>query len=350
MFSLELHKDYTTNMLKDKLKTYKVVADESDIYAMSVVECPANEQSFVMFSKDDAKKQIVCFESDLKHNIMGVALIPDQKIYRNYDGEEFYITFDADTIEKLAHKFLKTGGNMYMTKDHLDYAEGLSVAESWIKTSENDKSVDFGIEAPIGSWIITCHCDSIDLWESFKEGKRTGFSIESFVQLEEIVENKDKKENDMSKQKTNLETMEVNDGFWDKLKGIIAEALGTSKDDEVVEEAVEEAKQEADPVEEVVEAEEETPEVPVEEVAEEVIDTIEEGAETTEEATEDLQAVVDSLQEEIDALKAENEELKKANQKMSKKPSAKVNVKQSAEKSNPRDVIEALYNGSYFKK
>lgn len=35
---------------------------------------------------------------------------------------------------------------------------------------------------------------------------------------------------------------------------------------------------------------------------------------------------------------------------MSKKPSAKVNVKQSAEKSNPRDVIEALYNGSYFKK
>lgn len=35
---------------------------------------------------------------------------------------------------------------------------------------------------------------------------------------------------------------------------------------------------------------------------------------------------------------------------MSNKPSANVNVKQSVEKSNPIDVIEALYNGSYFKK
>ena len=75
-----------------------------------------------------------------------------------------------------------------------------------------------------------------------------------------------------------------------------------------------------------------------------------ESAETTETAAEDLQTVVDKLQEEVDALKAENAELKKQNQKMSKKPSAKVNVKQSAEKGNPRDVIEALYNGSYFKK
>ena len=187
------------------------------------------------------------------------------------------------------------------------------------------------------------------MWESIKKGERKGFSIESWVDLEEIIENKDKKENDMSKQKTNLETMEVNDGFWDKLKGIIAEAMGTSKDDKTVEDAVEEAKAEADPVEEVVEAEVETPEVPVEEVAEEVIDTVEEGAETNETAAEDLQTVVDKLQEEVDALKAENAELKKKNQKMSKKPSAKVNVKQSAEKGNPRDVIEALYNGSYFK-
>ena len=121
----------------------------------------------------------------------------------------------------------------------------------------------------------------------------------------------------MSKQKTNLETMEVNDGFWDKLKGIIAEAMGTSKDDKTVEDAVEEAKAEADPVEEVVEAEEQTPEVPVDEVAKEVIDTVEEGAETTETAAEDLQTVVDKLQEEVDALKAENAELKKQNQKYS---------------------------------
>ena len=335
------------------LKKYSVVADSSDVYAISLVEEPAIEIDYVAFDKDKEDKPNLKFIEDKqseKYMILGPALIPDKNIYRNYDGNEFYVSFSAECIEKLSYKFIKTCyGDGCFTKDHESFAQGCSLAESWIKTSENDKSVDYGFDCPIGTWFIAAKIDSIELWDSIKKGERKGFSIESWVDLEEIIENKDKKENDMSKQKTNLETMEVNDGFWDKLKGIIAEAMGTSKDDKTVEDAVEEAKAEADPVEEVVEAAEETPEVPVEEVAQDVIDTVEDGAETTETAAEDLQTVVDKLQEEVDALKAENAELLKKNQKMSKKPSAKVNVKQSAEKGNPRDVIEALYNGSYFK-
>lgn len=336
-----------------KLKKYSVVGDSSDVYAISLVEEPAIEIDYVAFDKDKETKPNLKFIEDKqneKYMILGPALVPDKNIYRNYDGNEFYVSFSAECIEKLSYKFMKTCyGDGCFTKDHESFAQGCSLAESWIKTSENDKSVDYGFDCPIGTWFVAAKIDSIDLWESIKKGERKGFSIESWVDLEEIIENNDKKENDMSKQKTNLETMEVNDGFWEKLKGIIAEAMGTSKDDKTVEDAVEEAKAEADPVEEVVEAEEETPEVPVDKVAEEVIDTVEEGAETTETAAEDLQTVVDKLQEEVDALKAENAELKKQNQKMSKKPSAKVNVKQSVEKGNPRDVIEALYNGSYFK-
>lgn len=336
-----------------KLKKYSVVGDSSDVYAISLVEEPAIEIDYVAFDKDKETKPNLKFIEDKQNEkfmILGPALVPDKNIYRNYDGNEFYVSFSAECIEKLSYKFMKTCyGDGCFTKDHNGFAQGCSLAESWIKTSENDKSVDYGFDCPIGTWFVAAKIDSIELWDSIKKGERKGFSIESWVDLEEIIENKDKKENDMSKQKTNLETMEVNDGFWEKLKGIIAEAMGTSKDDKTVEDAVEEAKAEADPVEEVVEAEEQTPEVPVEEVAQDVIDTVEEGAETTETAAEDLQTVVDKLQEEVDALKAENAELKKQNQKMSKKPSAKVNVKQSAEKGNPRDVIEALYNGSYFK-
>lgn len=336
-----------------KLKKYSVVGDSSDVYAISLVEEPAIEIDYVAFDKDKETKPNLKFIEDKqneKYMILGPALVPDKNIYRNYDGNEFYVSFSAECIEKLSYKFMKTCyGDGCFTKDHNGFAQGCSLAESWIKTSENDKSVDYGFDCPIGTWFVAAKIDSIDLWDSIKKGERKGFSIESWVDLEEIIENKDKKENDMSNQKTNLETMEVNDGFWEKLKGIIAEAMGTSKDDKTVEDAVEEAKAEADPVEEVVEAEEQTPEVPVEEVAQDVIDTVEEGAETTETAAEDLQTVVDKLQEEVDALKAENAELLKKNQKMSKKPSAKVNVKQSAEKGNPRDVIEALYNGSYFK-
>ena len=88
----------------------------------------------------------------------------------------------------------------------------------------------------------------------------------------------------------------------------------------------------ADAVEEVVNQKEDTEvveaaaeeEKPTEEVANEVIDTVEQQAETEQDAAENLQQVVDQLQEEIDTLKAENEQLKKKNQKMSKKPSTKV--------------------------
>ena len=314
------------------LKKYRVISDDSELYGLSVVSEPAIEQNFMCFGKEEETQKFICLESENneKHRIIGCALRPDFPIYRSYGDEEFYMEFDKDCIEKLAHKFLQNGGNYNLSTDHEKYTNGLYVCESWIvEDVETDKTKLYGLEAEQGSWVVMCQVTDIELWESFKNGERKGFSVEAWCNLEEII---NKKETDMSKQKE--ENMEVNESYWTKLSTILKEALGTQKEDTKLEE----------------ETEETTEEVPVEEIVEEVVETVEEETETTEEAAEDLQAIVDQLQEEVDALKAENEELKKKNQKMSKKPSAKVNVKQSAEKSNPRDVIEALYNGSYFKK
>lgn len=333
-----------------KIPKFSVVADESDVVAISLVEEPAVEESFILLSKQ-AEKPLMKFTKDDKNEkylAVGAVLIPDKDIYRNVDGNEFFISFSADCIEKLAHKFMKNAyGSSCFTLDHETFGNGLSLAESWVKTTENDKSNDLGFDLPIGTWFVACKVDSIEVWESLKEEKRTGFSIESFVDLEEIINDKNTNTNMAKEKKVNLETMEINDGFWDKLKGIIAEAVGTTKEDEVVEEAVEEAKDAAEAVEET---ELEADETVVEEVVEDAVEEVVEEAETTEEAAENLQEVVDQLQEEVEALKAENEELKKKNQKLSKQPSAKVNVKQGAQKRNSRDVIEALYNGSYFSK
>lgn len=315
-----------------KLKKYNVIPDESTLTGLSVVEYPAVEQDFICFSKDEKRNDFVCLESEVseKHRIVGVALRADFPVYRTYGDEEFYIEFSKECVEKMAHKFFRDGANYNMNTDHNQYTNGLYVCESWIvEDAENDKSNLYGLNAEVGSWVVMCQVTDIELWESFKNGERKGFSVEAWCNLEEII---NKKETDMSKQKE--QNMEVNESYWTKLSTILKEALGTQKEDTKLEE----------------ETEETTEEVPVEEIVEEVVETVEEETETTEEAAEDLQAIVDQLQEEVDALKAENEELKKANQKMSKKPSAKVNVKQSAEKSNPRDVIEKLYNGTYFNK
>ena len=310
-----------------KLKNYRVRPSTSDIYAVSLVEDEAVESGFVALSK---QKQPMNFKihNEEKRMLYGVALRANFPIYRCYGDEEFYLTFDANAIERLVNKFMSNYGQKSFTIDHMEPAEGIVITESWlVKDTENDKSNALGLEnVSEGSWIIGCKINDDEIWKSIKEGRWHGFSVEAFCDLEEITkEIKNKKiENKMAVKKSKFEEM------IDKIKAIISDAVENAdgQDTQVQQDVVDEA---ADAVEEVVNQKEDTTVVdaaeeqkPTEEVANEVIDTVEQQAETEQDAAENLQQVVDQLQEEIDTLKAENEQLKKKNQKMSKKPSTKV--------------------------
>ena len=314
-----------------KLKNYRVRPSSSDVYAISLVEDEAVESGFITLSK---QKQPMNFKihNEEKRMLYGVALRSDFPIYRCYENEEFYLTFDANAIERLVNKFMSNYGQKSFTIDHMEPAEGIVITESWlVKDTENDKSNALGLEnVSEGSWIIGCKINNDEIWQSIKEGRWHGFSVEAFCDLEEITkEIKNKKiENKMAVNKSKFDEM------MDQIKAIISDAVekadgeNTEVQQDVVDEAtdkVEEVvdqKEEQKPAEEVVNAAEE--QKPTEEVANEVIDTVEQQAETEQDAAENLQQVVDQLQEEIDTLKAENEQLKKQNQKMSKKPSTKV--------------------------
>lgn len=313
-----------------KLKNYRVKPSTSDIFAVSLVEEEAVESGFIALSKH---KQTMDFKihNEEKRMLYGVALRADFPIYRRYGDDEFYLTFDANAIERLVNKFMSNYGQKSFTIDHMEPAEGIVITESWlVKDTENDKSNALGLEnVSEGSWIIGCKINNDEIWQSIKEGRWHGFSIESWIDMEEIEEfkkiNKENKEIDMAVKKSKFDEM------MDKIKSIISDAVTeadgeeTETQEEIVEEAadaVEEVVNEEDTTEEVVEAAED--ETPTEEVANDVIEQVEEEAETEEEAADNLQEVVDQLQAEVDSLKAENEELKKKNQKMSKQPSTKV--------------------------
>ena len=315
-----------------KLKNYRVRPSTSDIYAVSLVEDEAVESGFIALSK---QKQPMNFKihNEEKRMLYGVALRANFPIYRCYENEEFYLTFDANAIERLVNKFMSNYGQKSFTIDHMEPAEGIVITESWlVKDTENDKSNALGLEnVSEGSWIIGCKINNDEIWQSIKEGRWHGFSIESWIDMEEIEEFKKinkKIENKMAVKKNKFDEM------MDQIKAIISDAVENAdgQDTEVKQDVVDEAadaveevvnqQEEQKPAEEVVNAAEE--QKPTEEVANEVIDTVEQQAETEQDAADNLQQVVDKLQEEIDTLKAENEELKKKNQKMSKKPSTKV--------------------------
>ena len=318
----------------DKLKKYNVVPSNSDVYAISLVDEPAVDSNFIALSKQ--KPMEFKIQNEERRMLYGVALRADYPIYRRYGDEEFYLTFGKDAIRRLMTKFMKNYGQKSWTKDHMDFAEGLTVVESWIvEDVENDKAKALGIENfSEGSWCIGVKVDDDETWQSIKDGRWKGFSVEAWVDMEEI-------EKEIKNQKINKENKEINmavtknkfEEMIDKIKSIISDAVeeADGQDAEVQEEVVEEAadaveevvnEEETDTTDEVVEAAED--ETPTEEVANDVIEQVEEEAETEEEAADNLQEVVDQLQAEVDSLKAENEELKKKNEKMSKQPSTKV--------------------------
>ena len=322
--------------MADKLKKYKVKAGGSDVFAISVVSQPAVESSFVALAKQEKPKPVYLSKDD-KHMLYGVILRADFPIYRAYGDEEFYIEFDGEAIERLERKYMKNFAQRNWTKEHMDFAEGLTLTESWIVTDlEHDKSKALGLEGvTVGSWVGGCLVDDNEIWAQVKEGTYTGFSVEAFCDLEEIT--REIKNNKHNSDKVMAKKSVKMDEILENIKNIINDAIDNAEgqDAEVQEEVVEDAAEEVvdavdnteETTEETVEAAEETPaeETEPEQVAEEAIETVEDNAETEEEAAEDLQSVVDSLQAEIDSLKAENEELKKKNQKMSKMPSVKPN-------------------------
>lgn len=339
------------------MKLYKVIADKSEIVAVSLVNEPAIDLNFIHLHKE--KPQFICFEQDEKHLLVGCVLRPDYPIYRNNGKEEYYLEFPKETVERLAYDYMQSGRIYSFTTDHKDNTDNVSIVESWIKTSENDKSNDYGLDVPIGSWMICAKVEDELIWERVKTGELNGFSVESFVNLEEIMMNK--QENIMAKE--NLEMVEVNESFWTKIAEIIKNAL---KNPEVTEseaevesaQVVEEIKEEANVVEDEVVVEEmvedevvvEETKVEPEVIAEEVVTEVVTEAPTQEEAKDDLQVVIDELNKRIDELNAKISELEMENQKLSKQPSAKpVNVKGLLGSDNKFDRMLSIMNGSAFK-
>ena len=154
--------------------------DIMGVEAMSVVEHPAIESNFLALNKQVSVELKTVDEE--KRILLGAALIPNKPIYRNDDiNGEYYIFFSKKTVRQASELFLKGGKQNNATEEHERDIDGMTVVESWLKEDDvNDKSVKYGIEAPIGTWFISMKVYNDDIWEKVKLGKIKGFSIEAY--------------------------------------------------------------------------------------------------------------------------------------------------------------------------
>lgn len=299
------------------MKKYTVLPSTSDVFAVSLVEDPAVESNFVALSKQQPMDFKI--QDEERRMLYGVALRADFPIYRRYGDEEFYLVFEKDAVRRLMTKFMKNFGQKSWTKDHMDFAEGITVVESWIvEDVENDKAKALGLSNySEGSWMIGAKVDDDEMWQSIKDGRWKGFSIEAWVDMEEMDFDKIKEQNNDQMKENKLKEI------FEAIKSLV------SPTEEVKEEEVQ--LEEQKPEEEEVKPEEETvtEETVQEEVKEEEVELEEETVkpeEVQEETVEevDMQSQIDDLNTQLSALRKENEELKKANEKLSKTPSTKV--------------------------
>ena len=170
----------------DKLPVYQIVVEENDdtgIALISLVDDPAismkgmafsNEKSLMSFKEADGDKQI----------IVGPALIPDMRIYREDDKYgKYYVTFTSETIYKMVEKFNKYGSNRKINIDHSNQMVDGFIMEDWIvEDSVYDKSRKYGFEVPVGTYMIMVKIEDTKFWnEEVKGNGKFGFSIEGLL-------------------------------------------------------------------------------------------------------------------------------------------------------------------------
>jgi hypothetical protein len=197
------------------MKVYEAVFNEDTskgVYALSVVENPAMQDLWITLS-EHPKEVNLTLANEEKRLLLGAALIPDKRIYRNVDGNEFYITFNAQTIEKLAHSFLKNGNQNNSSLEHETQLSGMSVVEAWIvQDPNNDKSNSYGKTYEKGTWVTMMKVDNEDVWQKAKNGEIKGFSIDALIGLKELQVN--------FKNEVNMDLKSITDAIADGFKSL----------------------------------------------------------------------------------------------------------------------------------
>lgn len=150
----------------------------SGIDAISLVENPAIEEDFIALKNQEFNLAEVDKE---KRILMGAALVPNKPIFRRSGENEYYIYFSRETVRKASELFFIRGNQSRSTLEHDIPLNGLTVVESWIVESEQDKSRQYDMNVPVGTWMVSMKVLNDDIWDNYiKTGKIKGFSIEAY--------------------------------------------------------------------------------------------------------------------------------------------------------------------------
>jgi hypothetical protein len=112
-------------------------------------------------------------------------MIPMDIYRRDDEAGEYYVQFDADTIEKIHVKFMQDlqNRNVFNLEHDQNKEVPAYILEAWIvENPTQDKAyTTYGIEVPKGTLMLTAQITDVDYYNELVKNEQVGFSIEGFL-------------------------------------------------------------------------------------------------------------------------------------------------------------------------
>lgn len=183
------------------LPVYKATVDGDDtgMVVCSFVDEPAIESNFIAFDKQIPITLKI--QDEEQRRVVGPVMIPDMLIYRrDVDNTEYYITYPADTIHKMAEKFFATMNVNSVDTDHsFELVDGVILTQAFFKNVEKGINPAGFEDLPDDTLFFEYHILNDDIWEGVKNGTWKGFSLAGTFNVVPAEMNKQKKSHKMSK-------------------------------------------------------------------------------------------------------------------------------------------------------
>lgn len=154
---------------------------EDGVEFVALVDRPAIRRGFLAFRDEAPRPMVFSVTSEDRRIVSGPLMLADTPIYRSDEEGEYYVTFPAAVIERIARKFARQGNHANVNEMHDSDRQvaGVVMFETWLTDSTRGTLPLKGYEdAPEGSWFGSFAVDNEEVWQQIKTGAFTGFSVE----------------------------------------------------------------------------------------------------------------------------------------------------------------------------
>lgn len=174
------------------LPVYDALVPDEDtgMLKISLVDLPAVMSDFLVFN-EQRMAQMYSVQDEEKRLVYGVVMRANFPIYRKDERiGEYYIVYKADTIRKMAEKYLADGLQNEVNVMHSTDVEGVQMVQYFIKDSTRGVNPTGFEDIADGSLFAEFHILNDEVWEAVKDGTYKGFSLEGvfdFIPEQEVA-------------------------------------------------------------------------------------------------------------------------------------------------------------------